>query len=249
LRRILGERGDDKPKFIETVRGHGYRFVAEVRRIDSDDAATRRRGDAESSEQPPALTSELNSSKSPATADGLNAAKSNSSNFKSQTENRNGDDRPAASKHPIEEQSQKTTDHTENSNSQITNPKSNVVALAAWRHEAETDDYQASAAEPTAANEIHEGLQTNAIAVLPFKLIGVAAGDEYLGVGMADALIVSLSKIGDLQVRQFGRLTQAAAIPNKYRKAATIQRFPPTVILSFTEKTWRIAKIVCGRWR
>jgi Tol biopolymer transport system component/TolB-like protein len=142
----------------------------------------------------------LNSSELPATASALNAAESNSSNFNFQTENRNGDERPAANKHPNEEQSQKTTDRIENPKSQIPNPKSNVVALAAWRHEAETDDYQASAAEP-AANEIHEGLQTNAIAVLPFKLIAVAAGDEYLGVGMADALIVSLSKIGDLQVR------------------------------------------------
>lgn len=30
LRRVLGERGRRKEKFIETVRGHGYRFVAEV---------------------------------------------------------------------------------------------------------------------------------------------------------------------------------------------------------------------------
>ncbi|MBA3694335.1 MAG: hypothetical protein H0W77_13010, partial [Acidobacteria bacterium] len=44
-------------------------------------------------------------------------------------------------------------------------------------------------------------MQTNAVAVLPFKLIAVAVGDEYLGIGMADAFIVSLSKIGDLQVR------------------------------------------------
>ncbi len=32
LRQILGER-EDKGKFIETVRGHGFRFVAEVREI------------------------------------------------------------------------------------------------------------------------------------------------------------------------------------------------------------------------
>ena len=35
LRKILGERDiGGKEKFIETVRGHGFRFVAEVRRID-----------------------------------------------------------------------------------------------------------------------------------------------------------------------------------------------------------------------
>ena len=32
LRQVLGER-DGKGKFIETVRGHGFRFVAEVREI------------------------------------------------------------------------------------------------------------------------------------------------------------------------------------------------------------------------
>jgi len=37
LRRILGERGSGKQPFIETVRGHGYRFVAEVRRIEEDE--------------------------------------------------------------------------------------------------------------------------------------------------------------------------------------------------------------------
>jgi DNA-binding winged helix-turn-helix (wHTH) protein len=35
LRKILGERGGGGgEKFIETVRGHGFRFVAQVRRIE-----------------------------------------------------------------------------------------------------------------------------------------------------------------------------------------------------------------------
>lgn len=33
LRQALGERGKSKEKFIETVRGHGYRFLPEVRRV------------------------------------------------------------------------------------------------------------------------------------------------------------------------------------------------------------------------
>ena len=48
LRQVLGERAG-KGKFIETVRGHGYRFVPEVRDIDD---ATRGPGDAEKSEPP-----------------------------------------------------------------------------------------------------------------------------------------------------------------------------------------------------
>jgi TolB-like protein/DNA-binding winged helix-turn-helix (wHTH) protein/Flp pilus assembly protein TadD len=39
LRKALGDTGD-APRYVETVRGHGYRFIAEVRRaaIDDDDA-------------------------------------------------------------------------------------------------------------------------------------------------------------------------------------------------------------------
>lgn len=38
LRQVLGER-TGKGKFIETVRGHGFRFVPEVRRISEDEVA------------------------------------------------------------------------------------------------------------------------------------------------------------------------------------------------------------------
>jgi len=61
---------------------------------------------------------------------GSNAAESQISNLEFQTGNRNGDERPAANNQPIEDQRPKTIDRIEN-------PKSNVVALAAWRHEAE----------------------------------------------------------------------------------------------------------------
>ncbi len=37
LRQVLGER-KGKEKFIETVRGRGYRFVAEVRRVENGNA-------------------------------------------------------------------------------------------------------------------------------------------------------------------------------------------------------------------
>lgn len=161
LRRILGER-NGKQRFIETVRGHGYRFVAEVRRVDGDgaerqgnrDAATRRRGDAEISEQPPALTSELNLSELPATASALNAPVSNDSSLEFQIENLNGGEQ-ATNEHSIEEQSPKTTDRIENSKFQIPNRKSNVVALAAWRHEIGAGD-EASTAEPAVVNEIQK---------------------------------------------------------------------------------------------
>src|SRR5262249_35595770 len=38
LRKVLGER-TGKRKFIETVRGHGFRFVPDVRRVDEEGKA------------------------------------------------------------------------------------------------------------------------------------------------------------------------------------------------------------------
>jgi DNA-binding winged helix-turn-helix (wHTH) protein/tetratricopeptide (TPR) repeat protein len=50
--------------------------------------------------------------------------------------------------------------------------------------------------------EPHPGAELPALAVLPFRVLGGAAGeDEYLGVGMADALITRLSRTGRVVVR------------------------------------------------
>jgi DNA-binding winged helix-turn-helix (wHTH) protein/Tol biopolymer transport system component len=123
LRRILGDRNGDKQKFIETVRGHGYRFVAEVRRVDLDTEAGRRSDTAMS--DMPAADSESN------------AAKSQISNFKFQTGNYNGDKQPTSNdESPTKLQSPETEDQIENPQLPISNFKSNVVTLAAWRHEA-----------------------------------------------------------------------------------------------------------------
>ncbi|MBA3694334.1 MAG: transcriptional regulator [Acidobacteria bacterium] len=106
LRRILGERGG-KQTFIETVRGHGYRFVAEVQQIQTD-METRQHGDTAMSEPS-------------APMGGSNAAKSQISNHEFQTGNRDGDERPAGNKHPIEEQRPKSIDRIENPKSKIQN--------------------------------------------------------------------------------------------------------------------------------
>jgi len=124
LRRILGERGSGKQPFIETVRGHGYRFVAEVRRIEEDE---KKRQDL-----------------------GFRI-----SDFGFETGNRNGDERPTTDDElTTKDQKPKTKDRIENSKSQIQYPKSNVVALAAWQHEAAADD-EANTAEP-GTNEIQK---------------------------------------------------------------------------------------------
>src|SRR5205807_2566400 len=43
--------------------------------------------------------------------------------------------------------------------------------------------------------------QIKSIAILPFKQLGAEGGDEYLGLGMADALITKLSSIREINVR------------------------------------------------
>jgi DNA-binding winged helix-turn-helix (wHTH) protein/TolB-like protein/predicted Zn-dependent protease len=52
------------------------------------------------------------------------------------------------------------------------------------------------------------------IAVLPFKLLGNEASDEYLGSGMADALITKLSNIRQISVRPTSAVIKYAARPD-----------------------------------
>ena len=66
LRQVLGERTGDG-KFIETVRGHGFRFVPEVRHIEEETKRTEETSAAITTEpQPPAATPEHVVSKSSA---------------------------------------------------------------------------------------------------------------------------------------------------------------------------------------
>jgi DNA-binding winged helix-turn-helix (wHTH) protein/TolB-like protein/Tfp pilus assembly protein PilF len=64
-----------------------------------------------------------------------------------------------------------------------------VTAIVTVRFRALTE------AKPPAAVPI------KSIAVLPFKSLGVSGGDEYLGLGMADALITRLGHIREISVR------------------------------------------------
>src|SRR6185312_2681383 len=45
------------------------------------------------------------------------------------------------------------------------------------------------------------GAATQSVAVLPFKTVGVKRGDEYLGVGIADAIASTLTNTKQLTVR------------------------------------------------
>jgi DNA-binding winged helix-turn-helix (wHTH) protein/TolB-like protein/Flp pilus assembly protein TadD len=66
-----------------------------------------------------------------------------------------------------------------------------------------------SRAKPTAPQPA-----PGSIAVLPFKLLGNEASDEYLGSGMADALITKLSNIHQISVRPTSAVMKYAARQN-----------------------------------
>jgi len=107
LRRILGER-TGKQTFIETVRGHGFRFVAEVRRVEEGEKGRRGereiKNDAERSEPSEANDLEF----------GI-------SDLRFQTGNRHGDGRPANDELTTKDQRLKTKDRIENPKSKIQN--------------------------------------------------------------------------------------------------------------------------------
>ncbi len=113
LRQVLGER-KGKEKFIETVRGRGYRFVVEVRQIEVESRESRVESQSESQ----------------------------ISNFRFQNGNVNGDEPPTINERQIIENQQPIIkDHRQNPQSAIRNPKSNkVIALADWRHEPEENE-------------------------------------------------------------------------------------------------------------
>ncbi len=147
LRRILGER-NGRQTFIETVRGHGYRFVAEVRRVDGD-TATRKRGDADAMKsESPASMGGLDLSEPPAVAGGFSEVESQESSVESDLESQ------VSNQNFQNPEINRTKDEGQKTKPAIANRQSgNVVALAAWRHEAATSD--AGIAEP-ATNEFHK---------------------------------------------------------------------------------------------
>ena len=108
LRRALGEKRGEH-KFIVTIPGHGFKFVAEVRRVEVESGESKVKSRNESQ----------------------------ISNSKFQNGNANGGEPPTTNERQIIEDRQPITkDHRQNPKSKIQNPKSsNVVALTDWRRE------------------------------------------------------------------------------------------------------------------
>ena len=221
LRQALGER-KSKEKFIETVRGHGYRFVAEVRRVEVKSRVSRVESQNESQ----------------------------ISNFKFQNGNSNGDEPPTTDERQIIEDRQPIAkDHRQNPKSsnvvaladwrheaeEAEDEKSLEVILPVAQV---TDFPVAKRKNFPLIGAIVFGLLILAlgffaftrfrsetpttdvpiktIAVLPFKSLAAENGNEVLEMGMADTLISRLGNNREIvvrplsSVRKFGNLEQDA---------------------------------------
>ena len=190
LRQVLGER-DGKGKFIETVRGHGFRFVAEVREL----------------------------SESPAVADEFSVnSKFQIPNSKLENESPSANfDSPSESAISNLELQDSNKSEISNLKSEITNnqtpktkdqPRNNfrlavltilvicglgAVGFYLWKN---------------AANRVSDE-QIKTIAVLPFKSLATENRNEALELGMADTLIAKLGG-EEIIVRPLGSVSRYA---------------------------------------
>ena len=171
LRNVLGERAG-KGKFIETVRGHGFRFVTEVHRITENLTEE----EEEEEENYPQINTDEHGleklSEPPASAGGLSAAQI----------------QPETEQHKPKTKNQKPK--TENQNFKFIALFSVLIisAFAAfyfWKNNQ----------NPTSDTKI------KTIAVLPFKPLVAENRNESLEFGMADTLISKLSNGGEIVVR------------------------------------------------
>ncbi len=178
LRRVFGEKHGEN-RFIATIPGHGYKFVAEVREI--SDAETQKREDAAKSEPS-------------AAADGINAVQSEVSNLKSQipffvTNNE--------SQTSNQTQEPKTEDRStpDKKESRFWLAAMVIASLAglsflgfySWR-----------------GNGKFAGAPIKTVAVLPFKPLILENRNEALELGMADTLINKISSSEEIIVRPLG---------------------------------------------
>lgn len=186
LRQVLGERAG-RGKFIETVRGHGFRFVPEVRILLESTAAT----------------DKLNLSEPSVVADGFNRTELKISDYKLQNESEIGDKpeifnlKPGTNEN-TQFQSQNTKIENQRTKSEKQNPNrfqlAALTALIIFGFGAVVFFLWRNAANPVSDEQI------KTIAVLPFKPLVAENRNESLELGMADTLIGKLSG-GEIVVR------------------------------------------------
>ena len=214
LRKVLGERSG-KGKYIETVRGHGFRFVAEVKREEEK----RKRGEEEIFEDSAAAGGFL--SEPSAVADGLTSELSisdskfqisNQADSKFQIENLSADTSRNQSeiKHLKSQIQNQTAEGNRNQKLKTKDQKPNRFRLAAtagaliigatllgfyiWQR---------------GEKSVVADAPVKTIAVLPFKSLGAETRNEALELGMADTLIAKLGG-EEIIVRPLGSVSRYA---------------------------------------
>lgn len=203
LRKALGESKSEH-RYIVTIPGRGYRFVAAVTEV-GDAPADSRRGDAELSGRGDAELrrgeAETRGRGEGITTNGNGAIGSNAEAAhlnEPLTSEPSGATLPAFSPRPrvpVSPRPEPTASPRLRPSSLLKTlavvlPLVAVAAvLAYW--------WLASRAQPAAYPVAPPG----SIAVLPFKALGMNAGEDYLGLGMADALITKLSNLQQISVR------------------------------------------------
>ncbi|HYO92349.1 MAG TPA: winged helix-turn-helix domain-containing protein, partial [Pyrinomonadaceae bacterium] len=193
LRKALGESKSEH-RYIVTIPGRGYRFVASVREVcDAEgesrvDAETLRRGDGAA----------------------MNGNDANGRNAETENFNASSTSEPGSATPPVLSPLPSVSASLHHSSafqrrSSASILKSAVLvitvvgilsALAYW--------WLANRAQSTPGSPAPPG----SIAVLPFKALGMNANEDYLGLGMADALITKLSNLQQISVRPTSAVTK-----------------------------------------
>lgn len=206
LRKVLGERAG-KGKFIETVRGHGYRFAAEIREIAEEEGEKVRKGEGEILE-----AGALDLSEPSALADGLTSQlriSENTLQSNSPSEIKNLKSEIALNP---EVQNQVTPNQIQNPKPEIQNRSVYIFAAVILLIVGGAVFYGWQSGEQSAETPI------KTIAVLPFKSLGAENRNEVLELAMADTLI---SKLGgeEIIVRPLGSVSRYASIEQDSLKA------------------------------
>ncbi len=195
LRRVLGERAG-KGKFIETVRGHGFRFVPTVQVLSGSEAQTSNLFESEI--EPLKLKS---------------AAEPESLKLRNEPEDPD-----------LKLQNESAVRNPEFRKDQIQNPKSKIQNRAVYVFAAlllliafgATVYFRQSR---TPAKDVPVS-SIKTVAVLPFKPLVKENRDEALEMGMADTLISKLSGGEDIIVRPLSSVRRYAALEQDSLRAA-----------------------------
>jgi len=231
LRKVLGERAG-KGKFIETVRGHGFRFVPEVREIVEEEKGSR--GEEEKRRKGERELSELSAAAGGFTGLGFGVADFGIQNEdqKPKTEDRKPNEKPKTGDQNAINDEQQLTDEIRNPKSQIPNLKWFVVSAVLiifglgtagfylWRNSKSSDSDK----------------QIKTVAILPFKPLAAENRDEALEFAMADTLISKLSGSEKIVVRPLSAIRRYTSLEQD--SVAAGRELGVETVLDGTIQTW-----------